>query len=56
MLDPSGYKLVLTLYYVEGYKTKEISDILCISEEAVRKRLQKGREMLRKEFEKVGIH
>lgn len=49
---PSKYKLVLTLYYVEGYKTKEISDILDVSEEAVRKRLQKGREILRKEFER----
>ena len=29
---PSKYKLVLTLYYVEGYKTKEISDILDVSE------------------------
>ncbi len=49
---PSKYKLVLTLYYVEGYKTKEISHILSISEETVRKRLQKGREILKKEFER----
>lgn len=49
---PSKYKLVLTLYYVEGYKSKEIAEIINISEEAVRKRLQKGRELLKKEIER----
>lgn len=49
---PSKYKLVMTLYYVEGYRVKEISEIVGASEEAVRKRLQKGRELLRKEFER----
>ena len=49
---PAKYKIVLTLYYVEGYKSKEIAEIIDISEEAVRKRLQKGRELLRKEIEK----
>ena len=48
---PSKYKIVLTLYYVEGYKCKEIAEIINISEDAVRKRLQKGREMLKKEME-----
>lgn len=49
---PAKYKIVMTLYYVEGYKSKEIAEIIGISEEAVRKRLQKGRELLKKEFEK----
>lgn len=49
---PAKYKIVLTLYYVEGYKCKEIAEIISLSEEAVRKRLQKGRELLRKEIEK----
>ena len=49
---PAKYKIVMTLYYVEGYKSKEISEIIGISEDAVRKRLQKGRELLKKEFEK----
>ncbi len=49
---PAKYKVVMTLYYVEGYKSKEIAQIIDISEEAVRKRLQKGRELLKKEFEK----
>lgn len=47
---PAKYKIVLTLHYVEGYKCKEIADIVNISEEAVRKRLQKGREMLKEEM------
>lgn len=52
MALPSKYKLVLILYYVEGYKNKEIADILNISEELARKRLQKAREMLKKEIER----
>ncbi len=49
---PAKCKIVMTLYYVEGYKSKEISEIIGISEDAVRKRLQKGRELLKKEYEK----
>ncbi len=49
---PVKYKVVMTLYYVEGYRSKEIADIINISEDAVRKRLQKGREILKTEFEK----
>lgn len=52
---PSKYKLVMTLYYVEGYRVKEISQIVGASEEAVRKRLQKGREILRKEIERCEL-
>lgn len=48
---PSKYKVVMTLYYIEGYKSKEIAEIIGIKEEAVRKRLQKGREILRRLFE-----
>lgn len=48
---PARYKIVLTLYYIEGYRSKEIAEIINISEEAVRKRLQKGRELLKKQFE-----
>ncbi len=49
---PTKFKIVMTLYYVEGYRSKEIAEIIGISEEAVRKRLQKGRELLRIEIEK----
>lgn len=49
---PSKYKVVMVLYYVEGYKAKEIAEIIDINEDTVRKRLQKGRELLKKEIEK----
>lgn len=49
---PTKYKIVMTLYYVEGYKSKEIAEIIDVNEDAVRKRLQKGRELLKVEFEK----
>ncbi|MBQ2848134.1 MAG: sigma-70 family RNA polymerase sigma factor [Clostridia bacterium] len=50
---PQKYKLVLTLRYVENYSSKEIAGIVGISEEAVRKRLQKGRELVKKEIEGI---
>ncbi len=40
-------KLVLNLYYVEGYHVEEIAGILRISESAVKKRLQRGRLLLK---------
>lgn len=48
---PAKYKIVMTLHYVEGYKGKEIAEIINISEDAVRKRLQKGRELLKEKLE-----
>ena len=49
---PFKYRTVIYLYYIEGYKTGEIADILSISQTAVRKRLQYGRDMLRIEYGK----
>lgn len=49
---PVKYKIPMILFYVEGYKTEEIAEIIQISSEAVRKRLQKGRELLKIEFER----
>ncbi|MGN0573926.1 MAG: RNA polymerase sigma factor [Acutalibacteraceae bacterium] len=46
------YRIVIHLHYVEGYKTGEISSMLGISEAAVKKRLQRGREALREIYEK----
>ena len=48
---PEKYKSVLYLYYIEGYKTAEISGMLEITPSAVRKRLQIGRKKLRMEYE-----
>ncbi len=44
------YRIVIILFYVEGFKTKEIADILQIGESAVRARLSRGREMLRRQL------
>ena len=44
---PQKYKLVIHLYYIEGYDVGSISKITGISVSAVKKRLQRGREMLK---------
>lgn len=49
---PDKYKAVIHLFYIEGYKTDEISKILAISPAAVRKRLQYGRQLLKLEYGK----
>ena len=51
---PVKFKIVMTLFYIEGYNSKETADIIGISPDAVRKRLQKGRELLKMEIEKWG--
>lgn len=43
---PTKYRKVLELFYLEEFQTKEIAGILHLSESAVRKRLQRGRQML----------
>ena len=45
------YRKVIVLYYMEEMTTKEIANILRISESTVRKRLQRGRDMLRQKGE-----
>lgn len=50
---PVKYREVIYLYYIEGYKTKEIADILFITPQAARKRLQYGRDMLKIEYERT---
>jgi len=41
------YKKVIYLHYYEGYSVKEMAYILKISEGAVKKRLERGRDQLR---------
>ena len=48
---PLAVKAAVYLHYIEGYKTTEVSEILGISVNAVKKRLQRGREMLRLRLE-----
>lgn len=49
------YRVILILYYVEGYKISEISHMIGKTTSAVKMRLQKGRRLLaeayRKEYE-----
>lgn len=53
MLLPSKYREVLLLHYVEGYQGREIAGMLGLSESAVRKRLERGREKLRRILEET---
>lgn len=51
ILLPAKYKIVLLLFYVEGYQAKEIAHMIGITESAVKKRLQRGRELLRRRID-----
>lgn len=53
---PSKYKIVLDLYYIEGYKANEIAQITNTSPVTIRKRLQYGRKMLKQELERNDLH
>lgn len=44
---PDKLKEVTYLYYIEGYKTAEIAQMLGITLNAVKKRMQRGRERLK---------
>lgn len=44
---PASVKSVVYLHYIEGYKVAEVSEMLKISENAAKKRLQRGRAMLK---------
>ncbi len=44
---PAKWKSVLILHYFEGYSVAEIAQLMKLSESAVKKRLQRGREALK---------
>jgi RNA polymerase sigma-70 factor (ECF subfamily) len=48
---PARYKDVIYLYYFEEYTVKHISEILKITESAVKMRLKRGRDKLKIELE-----
>lgn len=48
---PQKYKIVILLHYVEGYKVDEIAKLLNITSSAVKKRLQRGRELIGKKYQ-----
>ena len=47
------YRLVVTLYYAQGFKTKEIARILGMPDSTVRTKLARAREQLKKAFLEV---
>jgi RNA polymerase sigma-70 factor (ECF subfamily) len=48
---PEKYRIVIHLHYFEGYKTREIADILSLSENTVKTQLLKGRRLLKTSLE-----
>lgn len=48
---PVKYREVVVLYYLRELSTKEVADVLEISDEAVRTRLHRGRTLLRQLLE-----
>ena len=51
---PEKLRSVLLLYYVEGYKTEEIAEMINRSPSAVKMRLMKGRALLKEAYEREG--
>lgn len=51
---PDNLKIVLNLFYIDGYHINEIAAILHISENAVKKRLQRGRTSLKNNLKGMG--
>ena len=50
---PDGYRVVFNLYVMEGYKHREIAEILSISENTSKSQLSKAKKMLGNQIEKV---
>ena len=53
---PEKYRGVMTLHYLEGFSVEDCASILELSVSAVKMRLSRGREMLKKTIEKEGQH
>lgn len=56
MALPLTYKHVFQLKYICGYSNAEISSILGITQSAVRKRISRGKDMLAKLLEDMGVN
>lgn len=50
---PDKYKMPIYLHYIEGYSIKEISRITHCTQSAVKKQLQRGREVLKIEYDET---
>ena len=47
------YRIPIYLYYYEGYKIEEISNILKIKSSTIKMRLSRAKKILKEEMEKV---
>lgn len=45
------YRIIVLLYYLEGFNTREISEILDMKESTVKSRLQRGREKVKMAYQ-----
>ena len=50
---PNGYRVVFNLYVIEGYKHREIAEMLNISENTSKSQLRKAKSMLRDQLEHI---
>jgi RNA polymerase sigma-70 factor (ECF subfamily) len=50
---PDGYKMIFNLYAIEGYKHKEIADMLGINEGTSKSQLSHARKMLQEQVNKL---
>lgn len=53
---PAKQRIAIYLYYYEGYKCREIAEILKCKESTVKMRLKKGRELLKSKLEEEYIY
>ncbi|QSO54381.1 sigma-70 family RNA polymerase sigma factor [Alicyclobacillus curvatus] len=52
---PLKYREVVVLYYLRDLSTKEVAEVLSVSDEAVRTRLHRGRALLRQMLEEAKL-
>ncbi|MBO9616292.1 MAG: RNA polymerase sigma factor [Dyadobacter sp.] len=52
---PDGYRIVINMHFIDGYKHAEIAEMLGIKEVTSRSQLLKGRNLLIKKLEQKGI-
>jgi RNA polymerase sigma-70 factor (ECF subfamily) len=52
---PQGYKMVFLLYTVDGYKHKEIAEMLSITESTSKTQLLKARKLLQDQLRQQNI-
>ncbi len=50
MRVPADQRTPMVLHFVEGFRYREIAELLGISEDAVRKRVARGSQLFRSEY------